>query len=507
MIQTTDTFKDRLTEIVGAGSVFDDATTLEKYSRDQSFTSPCKPNYVARPANIEQLQEIVRYANEVHLPIVPYSSGTNCMGGAVPSIGGILVDLSGMKKISEFSSHFWHVTVEPGVTFLELQKEILKENLRVQVPLHTPPSASVLTAYLDRAVAPGAGDFIYGNEQIQDFRVVLPGGDNFTIGNPAMPNAPHCHPMGPGLNFYRLFMCAQGTMGICYEMNLRLIPLPKVQKIFFAAFETAADALRVIKAIQRKELGYECFALNNFDLATMVIKEDSADTESLKQGTYVGNTGAEWWGHDMRHRFDALRPSFPPWTLVISLTAWARRPEEKVAYQEQDLRELMAEMGSELHTSMGGTVGLGKIIADELVLPWRLQKRFGYRGSCHGLSFHATADNLPNIEDALLQTAAKYRYSAADVGAYLQPVERARTFYCVYDLHCDPNREDEVQRVKALYNEASEAMITAGAFFDRPYGPWADMMYRRNATYAEYLKKIKAQLDPNNILNPGKLCF
>ena len=50
-------------------------------------------------------------------------------------------------------------------------------------------------------------------------------------------------------------------------------------------------------------------------------------------------------------------------------------------------------------------------------------------------------------------------------------------------------------------------MIYAGAFFDRPYGPWADMMYRRNATYTEYLKKIKKDLDPNNIMNPGKLCF
>ncbi|MFH0942135.1 MAG: FAD-linked oxidase C-terminal domain-containing protein, partial [Chloroflexota bacterium] len=330
---------------------------------------------------------------------------------------------------------------------------------------------------------------------------------HFTIGNPAMPNAPHSHPMGPGLNFYRLFMCAQGTLGICYEMNLRLIPLPKVQKIFFAAFENAAGALKVIKAIQRQELGYECFALNNFDLATMVVKESPGDTERLQNGTYVTNTGAKAWDHDVRHAFDALRPSLPPWTLVISISGWARRPEEKVAYQELDLRELMAEIGSELHTSVGGIVGLGKIIADELVLPWRLQKRFGYRGTSHGLSFHATADNIPQIEKVLFETAARHRYSPADIGAYLQPVERARTFFCVYDLHCNPTREDEVQRVKTLFSEASEAMIGAGAFFDRPYGPWADMMYRRNATYAEYLKKIKAQLDPNNILNPGKLCF
>jgi hypothetical protein len=146
-------------------------------------------------------------------------------------------------------------------------------------------------------------------------------------------------------------------------------------------------------------------------------------------------------------------------------------------------------------------------MADEFVTPWRLGKRFGYKGTTQALSFHATADNIPGIEKALFETAAKYRYSSAEIGAYLQPVERARSFYCVYDLHCDPTREDEVQRVKALFSEASEALIGAGAFFERPYGVWADMMYRRNATYAEYLRKIKAQLDPNNILNPGKLCF
>lgn len=507
MNQATDTFKDRLAKIVGAGKVFSDTKTLERYSRDQSFASPCKPNYVVKLTTREQLQDIVRFANEVRMPVVPYSSGTDFMGGAVPSIGGILVDLSGMNKISEMSSHFWSVTVEPGVTFLQLQKELLKEGLYVQVPLHSTPSASVLATYLDRAVVPGASDFIYGNEQIQTFRVVLPSGEPFTIGNPAMPNAPHSHPMGPGLNFYRLFMCAQGTMGICYEMNLRLIPLPKAQKIFFATFENTASVLKVIKAIQRQELGYECFALNNFDLATMVVKESASDTEKLKKGTYVTSVGAKAWGNDVRHAFDTLRASLPPWTLVVSLSGWARHPEEKVAYQELDLRELMAEIGSELYTSVGGIVGLGKIIADELVQPWRLQKRFGYRGTTHALSFHATADNIPQIEKALFETAARHRYSSAEIGAYLQPVERARTFYCVYDLHCDPTREDEVQRVKALFSEASETLIDAGAFFDRPYGPWADMMYRRNATYAEYLRKIKAQLDPNNILNPGKLCF
>jgi len=77
----------------------------------------------------------------------------------------------------------------------------------------------------------------------------------------------------------------------------------------------------------------------------------------------------------------------------------------------------------------------------------------------------------------------------------------------VFDLHCDLADDNEVEKVSSLFDEDSELLISPGAFFDRPYGPWAEMMYRRNGNYAEYLKKIKAQLDPNNIMNPGKLCF
>lgn len=507
MSEVKDAIKDGLEAIVGSKAVFTELVVLEKYSRDQSFTPARKPNYVAKPKTLAEVQGIVRFANEQLMPVIPYSSGTDFHGGAVPNHGGILVDLSQVNKISELDTHFWWVTVEPGVTFAQLKQELDKVGLRVLVPLMAPPSASVLATYVEREPVPAAADFIYGNEQIQTLRVVLPNGDSFTTGNPALEGAPHSSPIGPGLDFYRLFMCAQGTMGFVYQINLRLIPLPKVQKFFFSVFDNVSDVIAAFRHIQRKELGFECFALNDFDLATLLVDENRADTKSLKRGTYVGITGAKPWSSAQQQRFELLKHSLPPWTLVISIVGWARHPEEKVEYQELDLRDLAAEAGFEIRPSVGGIAGLDKIIAEEMLLPWRMQKRFGYRGSCHGLMFHTLGGALPKIEDALAQVAAKYHYSSGDIGAYIQPVERARSFYCVYDLHCDPTNDSEVQRVKALFNEASEALINAGAFFDRPYGPWAEMMYRRNGTYAEYLRKIKAQLDPNNIMNPGKLCF
>ena len=507
MSEVKDAIKDGLDSIVGSKNVFTEPATLEKYSRDQSFTPPRKPNYVVKPKTLEEAQGIVRLANEQLMPVVPYSSGTDFHGGAVPNHGGILVDLSQMNKMSEIDTHFWYVTIEPGVTFARLNEELGKHGFRVLVPLLAPPSASVLTTYVEREPVPAAADFIYGNEQIQTMRVVLPNGDSFTMGNPALEGAPHCHVFGPGLNFYRLFMCAQGTMGIVYQINLRFIPLPKAQKVFFSAFDNVSDVISAMRHIQRKEVGFECFALNNFDLATLVVDEEPADTKRLKNGTYIGNTGAKPWSSAQRQRLEALRRVLPPWTLVVTIVGWARLPEEKVRYQEVDLRNLAAEAGFELKPSVGGVTGLARIIEEEMLLPWRMQKRFGYRGSCHGLMFHATRSAIPTIEDALYQVAAKYHYPPDDIGAYVQPVERARSFCCVYDLHCDPTNDSEVQRAKALFNEASEVLINVGAFFDRPYGPWAEIMYRRSGTYTEYLKKIKAQLDPNNIMNPGKLCF
>ena len=507
MSQDNDTIREKLEAIVGSERVFTDPEVLKKYARDQSFTPPRKPSYVVTPNKLAEVQDVIRLANELLMPVVPYSSGTDFHGAAVPTQGGILLDLSQLNLISELSDHFWYVTVEPGVTFAQLKQELDKHGLRVMVPLLSPPSASVLVTYLEREPVPAAADFIYGNEHIQTMRVVLPEGDSFTLGNPALEGMPHTHPFGPGLNFWRMFMCAQGTLGIVYEMNLRLIPLPKAQRFSFSTFDSVTDVINAMRHIQRQELGFECFALNNFDLAALVVEEEPSDTAGLKNGTYIGIEGATPWPASQHRRFEALRKSLPPWTLVLSIVGFARHPEEKVEYQELDLRDLATGAGFELKSSVGSIAGLDRIVADELLLPWRIQKRFGYRGSCHGLMFYATGNNIPWIEDALSQLAAKYHYPVADIGAYVQPVERARTFYCIYDLHCNRQDGDETERVQALFNEASETLADLGAFFDRPYGPWAEIMYRRDGNYAEYLKKFKGQLDPNNIMNPGKLCF
>jgi len=500
-------FLNKLAQLIEAKNISTDATVLERYSRDQSFVTPRKPNYVVWPENTNDVQNIIKAASQYKLPVVPYSSGKNFVGASIPSEGGILVDLSSMKAISQIDEINWNVTVEPGVTFKQLNAELTNHGLRVSCPLMTPPSASVLSTYLERVPVATAADFSYGNELIVDFDVVLPSGELFTVGNPSLPGSPHAQPYGPGINFFRLFVGAQGTLGVVTRMTIRTIPIPAMRRILFMSFDKVSDVLEAIMVIQRREIGLECFALNSFNLASIIAKESAADSNALREGEYVGSYGAKKWTEEQRTEFESLRKALPPWTLLVCLAGVKRFPEEKIAYEEEALKEVIGKLGIVPRQTVAGLFGIEDLFKEELLQPWRIGKKFGHMGFCNSLMFYSESRRVGEFQDILHKSAVKYDYPVKDIGGYILPVERGRAIYCEFDLHGDSNNTENTENVKRLNTEASKALIEAGAFFDRPYGVWADLMYSRTGTYTEYLKKLKAELDPNNIMNPGKLCF
>jgi len=507
MAETRDVILEKLAKVVDEKQVTTDPETISLYSQDQSFTPHRRPHYVVFPQSTTEVQEIVKIANEHQVPVVPRSSAVSLHGASIPTEGGILVDLKRMNRILEINERNWYAIIEPGVTFLQLQGQLQRYGFRVAAPLLDPPSASVVSSYMERNPVNTAADFIYGSEHVISYTVVVPTGETFTVGHPPLENTPASAPDGPGLNFYRIFQGAQGTLGIVTWMVIRVLPVPKAQKVFFFPCPSIERAVEIIRRIQKSELGLECFALNDFNMAALLLKETANQTKLLRRGEYIGSRGASAWTKKQLQQFAKLRKTLPPWTVMLCLSAVGPIPEEKIAYQEVDLKEAMTEIGAEPKPTVGGISALDKVILEELLLPWRLQKRFGYRGSCHQLMFYSSSDRIGDFAAAIYQVADQFLYPAEDIGICLLPIERARAFYCSYDLHCDLANPEESLRVSTLFEEVSKLLVDMGAFFDRPYGKWAQIIYSRTVNYTEYIRKIKCELDPNNIMNPGKLCF
>ena len=470
-----------LKEIVGAKNVLDDKETLALYASDQSLSSPKKPAVVVRPKDTAEVQEVITFANKTLTPVVPSSSGIHFWGATLPEQGGIILDLSRMNKILEIDAQNRKVKIQPGVTWPQLM-EALKEHDQIPLnPLFPHPGTSALTSSLEREpmLIP---KYEYG-DPVLTMEVVLPTGDIFKTGTASAANTQEGYPEGPGIDFYRFFLGAQGTMGVVTWLNIKTEYRPKQQKAYFVAFNELQDAVEPIYQIQRKLLGNECFVLSSHLLALLLCEGEEK-------------------------QYAKLMAELPPYTLVLVIAGAPRRPQERIAYEEEALMEVAAQLNFEPKKTVAGIAGLEATMLEKLRnLPadgsyWKTS----FTSSTQDIFFITTMDRAADFADIALTHAACYGFNINQVGIYLQPLERGRACHLCFSLPCDLGSEAERQKIKSLYLELSEQLITEGAFFTRPYGPWADMVYRRTTTYTNTLKELKKIFDPNHILNPGKLC-
>ena len=368
----TEQLYDRLKAIVGADRVSTDPKTLQKYRQDQSFVRPCLPDCVVFAESVPEIQDVVKAANESKTPLIPVSSGMNLRGAAVPKEGGIILDLSPMNKIGQVTERERWAVVEPGVTYGQLSEELQKHGLRVMMPLGAPPSRSVVSSVIERDPTLAAASFEYGNSIHMEIELVLPTGVLWRMGKwRRRLKGQWSSPGGGGLHgdtpYAWLWHKAQGTLGIITGMVVKAEHIPRASKVLILPFDNLADAIEPIRKIQRKELGLECFLLNNFNLAA-VMAQDWNVPESFPCQKVSSNV------------FDSLRDRLPKWTLIIHLAGLLYFPEEKVAYEEEDLRSVCTEMGLSPTQTLAGEAGLERTLLDLILHPWLALKKANLRG-------------------------------------------------------------------------------------------------------------------------------
>lgn len=481
--------KDKLIEIVGPENLFDDPETLKEYSWDYSFVPPRRPSYVIKPESAEEVQRIVKWANEDRMPLVPVSSGPpRFHGDTVPSLGGsVVVDLGRMNEIITISRRNKVAIIEPGVTFSQLMPELKKNGLRPYMPLLPRRTKSALVSALEREPILMPRYHWDMLDPLVCVEVVFGTGDVLRTGEAAiitdreeLKEGTFTSPMGPGqFDPARLIQGAQGTFGIVSWGILRCDLLPRLQRLFFVPSEKLEALTEFAYRLLRRRLGEEIFLLSSFSFAN-VVKEKP---EEIKE----------------------LSLELPPWILALCIVGYERFPEKRVEYQEKDIRDIAEQFGVELLSSISG-VGDREVLKILESLPERYWK-LRYKGCFQDIPFLTTLDRTPAFINAMLRMVEAHKYPSTELGVYIQPVLQGIGCHCEFNLMYNPVNEGERERIKEVFIRAAENLVNLGAFFSRPYGFLADLAYRRDAETTSILRKAKGIFDPNCIMNPGKLCL
>lgn len=223
---------DKLKAIVGSDFASTNAEELYIYSMDPGASLPRTVDFVVMPNKVEQVQEIVRMANELKIPLIPMGGGLTLSGLVIPVKGGIVLDMKRMDKIIEINEKSRYAVIEAGVTTGQLMAYLNRTypELEASIP-DAPPSVTVA----GNTLIHGSGYLSqkHGNhgDMINALEVVLANGEILKLGSAAISD--YWFSRGPIPDLLGMFISAFGTLGIIIKLSIKLFPKPKLRDICF----------------------------------------------------------------------------------------------------------------------------------------------------------------------------------------------------------------------------------------------------------------------------------
>ncbi len=197
------------------------------------------PHYVAWPATAGEVQALVRLANDTATPLVPYGGGTGLMGGAIPVRGGIVVDLARLSRIRTVDPEARTITVEAGAILRTVGKALEPHGLILGHDPWTVPIATVGGTISTNSL--GYRGAVYGSmgDQVLGLEAVLP--DGTLLQTRAVPK----HSAGPSL--HQLFVGGEGCFGIITAATLKAFPAPERRALYAFRFESFEPGFRAVQ--------------------------------------------------------------------------------------------------------------------------------------------------------------------------------------------------------------------------------------------------------------------
>ena len=443
----------------GKQNVMTDETDRLTYSYDAAVLEPTLPSLAVRPVDKEALSQVVRLCNENGLPLTVRGAGTNLSGGTVPSSGGIVVLTTALNQIVELNTEDMFVVVQPGVITAKLAAAVEAQGL-----FYPPDPGSQSVSTLGGNVAENAGglrglkygvtrDYVMG---IQFFDV---NGEPIKTGSRTVKCA-------TGYNLTGLMVGSEGTLGVFNEITLKLIPKPAHQKAMVAVFDQMDGASQSVSAIIAAHI-----------VPATLEFMDNFTIRAVESYSRVG------------------LPVDAAALLLIEVDGHPAQVEEDAAKVEQLCRE------------RGATSIRVAQDAAERDKVWQARR--------NALSSLAKLKPTLVLEDATVP-----RSKIPEMVRAMQDISREfnieiGTFGHAGDgnLHptilTDKRNQEEWERVEAAIAAIFDKALAMGGTLSGEHGTGiAKSCFLEKETSPAtilYSKRVKEALDPNNILNPGKI--
>jgi D-lactate dehydrogenase (cytochrome) len=222
-----------LRKIAGNGLSVNDSV-LDQHGRDESAFPPVLPSAVIYPKSTDEVSRILAFCNSELIPIVPFGAGTSLEGHVLPLRGGVSLDMTEMNKVLDVSPGDLTVRVEAGVTRVALNNLLAKEGLFFSVD----PGADATIGGMAATGAAGTTTVKYGSmrENVLALTAVLADGTVINVGRST-------RKLSAGYDLTRLLVGSEGTLAVITELTLRIFGIPEKMSAAIVRFESLADGV------------------------------------------------------------------------------------------------------------------------------------------------------------------------------------------------------------------------------------------------------------------------
>jgi glycolate oxidase len=467
-----------LLDLLGAQGVLSEPDDLGPYSEDYTEIPGTMPGLVARVTTAEQVRAIVGEAHRQTVPLTPRVAGTNVGGLALPSQGGVVLDLTEMNAIVEINNDDMYAVLEPGVTQQQLKDELARREL----PLTTgyslgPPHSSVavnalLAGLTNRSLK-------YGDQSawISGLEVVLADGSLMRTGSWALADQPFGRVPFPDLT--GLFVGWQATTGIVTKVAFQLWPQhPLTRRLFVLSYSLPAT-YHMMRNLCRREVCEDIGGLSWPAGKMMLGVSRPAPTP---------------------------QPGEPVFLLYVDLAA---ETEAEMSAKSDLLDALLAQIDGE------GTLFERPMTLDTLLdlnpqlsvfaeFPTELEFLTNHGGG--GLSWVGTYGPLSRFEPAALEGMKLMQLHGFPPLIVSRPMRGGHFGVLRFITTFDKQNPAEVSAVQDLNQELLQVVTRHGfVMYKTPAWAWQEYESRIDSAMLRLMKQIKKLMDPRGILNPGKL--